>query len=93
MELIEDKIFDRVDFAKSPLGISEYDSCTFKHCLFTTTSLVGSVFIDCVFEDSDLSNLNTIPHQRGLKHFDTLSKLSKLSMIQLQILIDRKSVV
>lgn len=57
MELIEEKIFDRVDFSQSPLGISEYDSCTFKHCLFPANSLVGCIFIDCVFEDCDLSNL------------------------------------
>ncbi len=57
MELIEEKIFDRVDFAKSPLGISEYDSCSFKHCIFSVNSIAGSVFIDCVFEDCDLSNL------------------------------------
>ena len=57
MEFIEDKIYDRVDFAKSPLGICEYDSCTFKHCVFTVNSLAGSTFIDCVFENCDLSNL------------------------------------
>lgn len=57
MELIEEKIYDRVDFAKSPLGICEYDSCSFKHCIFTAHSIAGSIFIDCVFEDCDLSNL------------------------------------
>lgn len=57
MELIEAKIFDRVDFAKSPLGISEFDSCSFQQCVFTAGSIAGSVFIDCVFENCDLSNL------------------------------------
>ena len=57
MELIEEKMYDRVDFVKSPLGICEFDNCTFKQSTFAPNSLAGCVFIDCTFENCDLSNL------------------------------------
>lgn len=52
---IEDKTFDKVNFATSNISASEYEHCTFTNCNFQQADLSGISFIDCDFVNCDLS--------------------------------------
>jgi uncharacterized protein YjbI with pentapeptide repeats len=50
-----DKIFDKVDFAVTPLQAGEYEECEFRNCDLSHADLSGFVFIGCRFKDTNLS--------------------------------------
>lgn len=52
---IEDVNFKGEDFIEKGLPKGEYENCTFANCVFSNTLLTGVSFLDCTFEDSDLS--------------------------------------
>ena len=56
---IDAKIFTRKDFTLKRLAIGEYDQCTFINCNFENSDISNCVFIDCDFEGCNLSNTLT----------------------------------
>jgi len=58
MEYIDDRVFDRVDFALEGFVPGEYSGCRFVNCHFGGVNLAGVVFEDCECVDCDLSMAN-----------------------------------
>ncbi|PKD20365.1 hypothetical protein APR41_13885 [Salegentibacter salinarum] len=54
---IEEQVFNNKNLQNHTFANS-YESCQFTNCNFSTGSLKGILFIDCEFEDCDLSNVN-----------------------------------
>jgi fluoroquinolone resistance protein len=52
---IEDKEFEKINFAEEELPKGEYDRCVFTGCVFTETTLSGSIFSECTFTGCNLS--------------------------------------
>ncbi|MDT0552166.1 pentapeptide repeat-containing protein [Urechidicola vernalis] len=57
--LIDSENFKGIDFSKERLPIGEYDQCTFINCSFENSDISNCVFIDCEFKDCNLSNCLT----------------------------------
>lgn len=57
MKLIQDQLFENIDFAAAPLEPGEYENCQFVKCNFQQTDVSGYQFIDCEFINCDLSLL------------------------------------
>ena len=55
MEIIEDVVFENIDFRTEVLKKGEYENCTFKKCILSDCDLNTFKFIGCVFENCDLS--------------------------------------
>ena len=55
MQIIEDKIFDNIDFTKAVFEKAEHESCEFIQCNFLQVDLSKTVFINCTFKNCDLS--------------------------------------
>ena len=53
---VNDKAFKNKDFTTKPLEKGEYDGCRFVNCHFENSDLSSISFIDCVFEDCNLTN-------------------------------------
>ena len=53
---INDKAFKNKDFTTTPMEKGEYDSCRFVNCQFENSDLSTLNFIDCTFEDCNLTN-------------------------------------
>ncbi|MEL6538516.1 MAG: pentapeptide repeat-containing protein [Bacteroidota bacterium] len=49
----QEETYTAISLTEVPVG--EYDGCTFKHCDWAEGSLAGYVFVDCTFQDCDLS--------------------------------------
>lgn len=56
MQLIAEKIFEKINFVASPLPRGEYELCTFKSCDFSGADLSDMKFIECEFTECNLSN-------------------------------------
>jgi len=55
VEFMEDKIFKKNDFTKTPLPIGEYECCTFINCDFSNSTLADIRFLECEFSGCNLS--------------------------------------
>ncbi len=53
---VNDKAFRNKDFTTIPLEKAEYDGCRFVNCHFENNDLSSLNFIDCMFEDCNLTN-------------------------------------
>ena len=62
MEIIEDVVFENIDFRTETLKIGEYENCRFKKCILADCDLSTFKFINCIFENCDLSlaNINKV---------------------------------
>lgn len=63
MQLYQDQQYQHIDFTTEGLPKGEYEACHFLQCNFSNLDIGGYVFIDCIFEQSNLSLLklnNTI---------------------------------
>jgi fluoroquinolone resistance protein len=62
MEIIEDIVFENIDFRTEALKKGEYENCTFKKCILADCDLNTFKFIGCIFENCDLSlaNINKV---------------------------------
>ena len=52
---VEDKDFEQIDFSEKPLGLADYDNCTFINCNFSDTDLSKQNFSECTFKGCNLS--------------------------------------
>ncbi|MGB1003685.1 MAG: pentapeptide repeat-containing protein [Salibacteraceae bacterium] len=59
MKLIESITFSNKDFVQHDILIAEYESCEFIGCNFEGQILTEFVFIDCTFQNCNLSNIQT----------------------------------
>ncbi|MEY2594819.1 MAG: hypothetical protein RI965_91 [Bacteroidota bacterium] len=55
MELIEEKVFEGLDFSSQKFEIAEYEHCKFIKCNFHETDVRGAVFSDVIFDQCDLA--------------------------------------
>ncbi|MBC7848635.1 MAG: pentapeptide repeat-containing protein [Chitinophagaceae bacterium] len=55
---LEDKKFDKTNFAEEPLIQGDYEACQFISCDFTAIDLSNFHFIDCSFQGCNLSMVN-----------------------------------
>lgn len=53
--LIEDKIFEKIDYTKIRLSKGEYEDCNFINCNFYNSDLSDVIFRNCTFNICDLS--------------------------------------
>lgn len=53
--LIEDQVFEQVDFTTVALAKGDYDNCTFVQCDFSNTNLTNINFTECTFQTCNLS--------------------------------------
>jgi fluoroquinolone resistance protein len=62
MDIIEDVVFENIDFRTEALKKGEYENCTFKKCVLADCDLNTFKFIGCIFENCDLSlaNINKV---------------------------------
>jgi fluoroquinolone resistance protein len=62
MEIIEDIVFEKIDFRTEALKKGEYENCSFKKCILADCDLNTFKFIGCIFENCDLSlaNINKV---------------------------------
>jgi uncharacterized protein YjbI with pentapeptide repeats len=63
---VEDESFEKKDYSKTPLGVADYDDCTFTSCNFSNADLSSLNFSGCTFIDCDLSNVKLL--KTGLKN-------------------------
>ena len=63
---IQDKKFEKEDFATNELAIADYENCIFTNCDFSKTNLSQRVFLECEFNSCNLSSVNLI--KTGLKN-------------------------
>jgi uncharacterized protein YjbI with pentapeptide repeats len=85
---IENKIFEKIIHAESPLIAGEYENCRFLYCDFSNGDFSAYKFIECEFEACNLSLLkldNTAFREVRFKqckmlglHFDTCNKFGLL---------------
>ena len=57
-KMIEDKLFERIDFTETPFIIDEYENCRFVGCNLFQANLSNVVFRECSFEECDVSMAN-----------------------------------
>jgi fluoroquinolone resistance protein len=57
---VEDKRFEKVDFAVKPLSIADYENCSFINCNFSNVDLTSICFSECEFVDCNLSTAKLI---------------------------------
>lgn len=55
-QLIEGRVFERIDFTTQALDKADYEACTFLNCNFSETDLSNFKFIECEFYDCNLSS-------------------------------------
>lgn len=58
--LIEDKLFEKLDFTSTLLAKGEYDHCRFVHCNFSNGDLSHIQFSECEFYDCNLSTASLV---------------------------------
>lgn len=56
MQIIEDKIFEKLDYTVERFTKAEYESCEFIQCNFLQVDLSNAVFINCSFKNCDFTN-------------------------------------
>ena len=57
--MIENKVFERVDYKENYLGAGEYENCTFINCVFYNSDLSDISFNGCEFDSCDFSLAKT----------------------------------
>ena len=55
LKITENRVFEKNSFSETGLPKGEYESCKFRNCDFPDGDLSGVIFIDCVFENCNLS--------------------------------------
>jgi uncharacterized protein YjbI with pentapeptide repeats len=55
MQLFQDQQFQNIDYTVELLPKGEYEACQFLNCNMANLNCAGYVFIDCIFENSNLS--------------------------------------
>lgn len=58
MLLLQEKIYEKLDYTTQALKKGEYDNCTFYNCNFSSVDLTGMVFTECVFNDCNFTMAN-----------------------------------
>lgn len=53
-----DELIEGIDYTIRPFGIKEYEACTFSQCNFAGLDWTKAIFIDCIFQYCDISNVN-----------------------------------
>jgi len=53
--MIENKLFERLDFSDKKFPCEIYENCKFVNCNFYKSNLVDVTFRECTFEDCDFS--------------------------------------
>ncbi|VAX17320.1 pentapeptide repeat protein [hydrothermal vent metagenome] len=53
--ITENKVFKKINFGEKRIPRGDYDNCRFINCKFININLSGFSFIECEFEDCDLS--------------------------------------
>ncbi|WP_291125797.1 pentapeptide repeat-containing protein [Flavobacterium sp. UBA6031] len=53
--MIEDKLFDRLDYTVTKLPRGEYENCRFLNCNFYNGDLSHMTFRECIFDSCDFS--------------------------------------
>lgn len=53
--MLEDKVFEGVDYRTTRFEVGEYESCRFVNCVFANGDLSETKFLECTFENCDLS--------------------------------------
>jgi uncharacterized protein YjbI with pentapeptide repeats len=56
--VIENKLFERIDYSGQKLPTEVYENCQFTNCNFYSANLVDITFRECRFEDCDFSLSN-----------------------------------
>lgn len=56
-QLIEGRVFERIDFTTQVLDKADYEACTFLNCNLAEVDLSGFKFIECEFHDCNLSSV------------------------------------
>lgn len=59
MEYFSDLVFDNISGRERPLAKGEYEACTFRRCDLQEFNLDGFKFVDCLFEDCNISLIRT----------------------------------
>lgn len=49
------QVFEKIDYSKTVITDTEFDSCVFKNCNFSHCDLSNNDFLDCRFESCNLS--------------------------------------
>lgn len=68
MKLIEDKIFEKIDYTIAELTQGIYENCKFIKCNFHKVDLSNISFRECLFENCDLSLAKTT--NTGMKEIE-----------------------
>jgi len=58
LKFIDEQVFEKKDFTKSPLEKGIYELCTFNNCDFSNSDLSKNQFVECEFHDCNLSSSN-----------------------------------
>jgi len=69
--MIENKIFEKIDYTAAKLPKEEYENCTFQDCIFYNADLSSLSFYECVFSACDFSLAklnNTLLNDIQFKH-------------------------
>jgi len=53
--VVEDKLFERIDFSTDRLSVDEYENCSFVNCNFYDSKLLSVAFRQCTFDSCDFS--------------------------------------
>ncbi len=53
--IIENKVFEKINFVEKGIPRGDYDNCRFINCQFTNINLSSFSFIECEFDGCDLS--------------------------------------
>jgi len=56
---IEEKTFERINFAADILAKGDYENCTFINCVFSNADISGVTFSECEFKACDISMAKT----------------------------------
>jgi fluoroquinolone resistance protein len=66
--IIENAVFERINFSETPLEAEAYENCRFLACDFTAADLKGLSFESCLFSGCNLSQAKNA--DLSLKHAD-----------------------
>jgi fluoroquinolone resistance protein len=53
--MIENQVFEKIDYAENQILKGEYENCTFVNCVFYNANLSNISFRDCAFNGCDFS--------------------------------------
>ena len=53
--LIEDKVYEKLNFKEQELEKGDYENCTFVNCIFAGANISGINFASCTFKNCDMT--------------------------------------